>query len=264
MSMAPTGSRAAQQLDAPPGRETVKAARSRHLLRQRGRSRRESPRDEFLATAAHELRNAVTAMSGALEVIARSVEGPTREAAIKIARQQVASMRCLLDDVSEFASGGRATTLHRESVVLQEVIADTVAACRPMLEARQHRVEVDTPAEPIRVHADAQRLSQVLVNLLVNAAKFTPRGGHVAVSASREGAMAEIRVADDGAGIEPAALQRIFEPFGREERCQDLSPTGQGIGLAVARRLIELHGGSVRATSAGAGRGATLFVRLPL
>jgi signal transduction histidine kinase len=268
MNIAMVERRGPEQVDQKPEGEPVRAGPSRRMLRrrdERGGRRDGARKDEFLATATHELRNAVTAMNCALEIIARCGDVNAQSGAIRIARQQLDSMRCLLDDMTELGSGsGHRTTLNRGSVILQEVIADAVDACRPILEARQHRIDVDLPPQPIRLSADAQRVSQVLLNLLINAGKFTPRGGHVAVSASTDGAMAEIRVCDDGAGIEPEALERIFEPFRREERCKELAPHGLGIGLAVARRLIDLHGGSVRAASAGAGHGATFFVRLPL
>lgn len=219
-------------------------------------------KDVFLATIAHELRNCMAALGGGLDMLERGAEPGGRTGALAITRRQFTLMEYLLRDMTD---AGRIVngqfTLESRPLVLQELVEAAVAACRPAL--RELQLGVDLPAAPVRIHGDANRLSQVLTNLLDNAAKFTPPGGHVSVRV-RAGDRAELSVSDDGAGIAAHDLQRIFELFGQEQRSRSLSPCGLGIGLAVVRHVVELHAGSVAAQSDGPGRGATFTVTLPL
>ena len=148
--------------------------------------------------------------------------------------------------------------------MLQDVSHAALESVRPMLDAAAHEVEVALPATPIVVDGDATRLAQVLANLLNNAAKYTPRGGKIRLEASRRGGLAEIRVADNGIGIPTDMLGRVFDLFVQVDNSIQRAQSGLGIGLTMVKRLVELHGGSVVAESAGAGAGSTFTVRLPL
>lgn len=221
-------------------------------------------RDALLATLAHELRNGIAPLGNALEVLARTSDPSARSLAIAMARRQLGCMNHLLAELGDFGllAGGR-VTLQRRRLVLQEIVGLAVQACRPSFEERRQQLTTEFAAAAVTVSADADRLWQVLVNLLNNAAKFTQPGGHVSVSVGCGDGGAEVRVADDGPGIAAEDLERIFGVLERGRgRCA--SPPGLGIGLAVVRRFVELHGGTIRASSAGEGQGATFTMRLPL
>lgn len=230
-----------------------------------GRSQDQSQPDVLLATVAHELRNEIAPLGNALELLARSDDASVRALAVTMARRQLDTMTHLVDDLTDFgqASRGRAA-LERRPLDLQELLRQAVLACRPLFAERRLHVHVDLPETPLTVSADPMRLWQVFVNLLNNAAKFTRPDGHVRVSASDEGGSACVRVADDGVGIAPEDLKRIFEMFQQGASSRRGSPRGLGIGLAVVRRFVELHGGSVQAASPGVDQGSTFSVHLPL
>jgi CheY-like chemotaxis protein len=147
---------------------------------------------------------------------------------------------------------------------LQDAIANAVESSRVFIEARQQHFEIDVPEAPLYVHADATRLSQVLANLLNNAAKFTPEGGTVRLAVRREGEQAVLVVEDSGIGIPPEMLPRVFEMFTQVDRSLERTQSGLGIGLNISKRLVELHGGTISAHSEGIGRGSSFVVRLPL
>lgn len=234
--------------------------------RPAGRSRRQSHRaDVLLATVAHELRNAIGPLGNALELLASTDDPSARAIAVTLARRQLNAMTHLVEDLTDYgqASRGR-VALERRPLELQELVTQSIQACSAAFEERAVELAIALPAAPLTVCGDALRLAQVFMNLLTNAAKFTARGGHVAVCAHRDHDMVEVRIADDGAGIEAPDLQRIFELFEQGGRGRQLSPRGLGVGLAVARRFAQLHGGSVRAESPGVGQGSTFIVRLPL
>jgi CheY-like chemotaxis protein len=148
-------------------------------------------------------------------------------------------------------------------IELAAVVAHAVETCGPLIEARRHCFDVTLTSEPVRLEADPTRLAQVLGNLLHNAAKYTPEGGHIRLTAEREGARVVLRVRDNGIGIRPEMLPRIFDLFSQSERTLHHSQGGLGIGLTLVRRLVEMHGGSVEAHSAGHGQGSEFTVRLP-
>ncbi|NKE65482.1 HAMP domain-containing histidine kinase [Ramlibacter sp. RBP-2] len=227
--------------------------------------RHQRRRDALLATVAHELRNGIAPLGNALEVLAGSDDASARALAVALARRQLRAMAHLVEDLADYgqASRGR-SALERHPLELQELLTQSIQACRSAFDERAVELAVALPAAPLTVSGDELRLGQVFMNLLTNAAKFAAPGGRVAVCAGRDGGMAEVRIADDGAGIEAHDLERIFELFEQGGGSRQLSPRGLGVGLAVARRFAQLHGGSVRAESRGAGQGSTFIVRLPL
>src|SRR5258708_33489997 len=174
-------------------------------------------------------------------------------------------MTRLLDDLRDVHWIGRGQfSIERESVDLREVLARAVETSRPLIDSRRHRLEVHVPDQPARVLGDALRLTQAFVNLLNNATKYTPEGGSIKVSASVRGAEIELRVMDNGAGIERDMLEKVFDLFVQVESTVKNSLGGLGVGLALVRRVVELHGGNVHARSEGKTAGAEFIVRLPL
>jgi two-component system CheB/CheR fusion protein len=164
-------------------------------------------------------------------------------------------------DVSRITKGK--VTLHKERVELHAVVSHAVETARPLMDSRKHQLLVSLPAESVWLEADPARLTQVLANLLNNAAKYTEPGGHVQLSAEREGAEVILRARDTGIGILPEMLTRIFEPFVQGDRSIDRAQGGLGIGLTLAKTLVEMHGGKVEAHSPGVGKGSEFVVRLP-
>ena len=226
-------------------------------LRDTGRQK-----DIFIATLAHELRQPVAAMVSAAAVLRqRSGERADSQARLVIERQ-VNHLRHLLDDLHDVASIAEGKiALASEPLDAREVITDAVAAVSPLVEARRHSLDVLLPDDEIPLVADRTRLQQVLTNLLTNAAKYTPDGGHISFRAERDRDTTVMVVSDNGRGIAPAVLPHIFEIFVQEPGAHK---SGLGIGLHVVRRLVELHGGSVVARSVGPGHGSTFTVTLPM
>lgn len=221
-------------------------------------------KDEFLAMLSHELRNPLAAIVNALAVLrARMPEDSALERVHAAADRQTRHMTRLLDDLLDVS---RVTqnkiVLDRRPVMLQELVEQALQAAEPLLAERRHEVAVDVAEQPLVVSGDADRLAQVLANLLTNAAKFTPPGGHVAVALEAGEGEAILRVRDDGIGIDPDLLPSIFEIFVQAHRESHRGDGGLGIGLSLVKRLVEMHGGTVEAFSAG--RGSELVVRLPL
>jgi signal transduction histidine kinase/CheY-like chemotaxis protein len=222
-------------------------------------------KDEFLAMLSHELRNPLAPIRNAVEVI-RRVAPP--EATLTMARdvidRQVRLLARLVDellDVSRISQGK--IVLKKDPVELAKVLAQSLETVRPLAEAREQRLTVDITPRPVWLSGDAARLSQVFSNLLNNACKYTPEGGRIRLSASAVDGEARIVVEDDGSGIDPQLLPRIFELFVQGERGLDRAAGGLGIGLTLVKRLVELHHGRVEAYSAGAGRGSAFTVCLP-
>ncbi|MFZ5481808.1 MAG: GAF domain-containing protein [Myxococcota bacterium] len=221
-------------------------------------------KDEFLAMLGHELRNPLQPIVAALEVIEqRDPGGHVRERAI-IERQTRHLVR-LVDDLMDISRITRGDVkLQRATVDLAALLAEAIVAVGPLVEQRRHRLEVEAARGTARVDGDEVRLSQVLQNLLINAAKYTPPGGRISVRVDVEPPDAVIEVSDDGMGIPPDLLPMVFDPFVQGEGNVDRAGRGLGIGLAVVRSLVHLHGGTVRASSEGLGRGSRFVVRLPL
>jgi signal transduction histidine kinase len=223
-------------------------------------------KDEFLAMLGHELRNPLAPMLYALHILGLGADNPTAvNEARSVLERQVRHMARLVDDLLDVSRISRGKIeLRKARVELGAVITRAVEAVRPLLGSRNHRLEVTPPDGPVWLDGDATRLEQVVVNLLTNAAKYTPPGGEVRLSAGREDGEVVLRVTDNGSGIPADMLEKIFELFTQVDRTlSSESQWGMGIGLALVRRLVELHGGTVRAFSEGAGRGSEFVVRLP-
>jgi signal transduction histidine kinase len=222
-------------------------------------------KDEFIAILAHELRNPLAPMRNAVEIVRKSAGGvPEARWANEVIERQVGHLSRLVDDLLDVSRISRGSIeLRRERVSLASVVEAAVESSRPAIERARHELSVILAPEPIDLEADAVRLSQVLSNLLNNAARYTHAGGHVTVRAAREGNEAVVRVIDDGVGIPPQMLERIFEMFVQVPAAGGPGHGGLGIGLTLVKRLVELHGGTVEARSAGPGQGSEFAVRLP-
>ena len=222
-------------------------------------------KDEFLATLAHELRNPLAPIRNALHLLNSPGGAAHLEHVREMLGRQVNQMVRLVDDLMEASRITRGKLeLKRETVDLRETIRAAVETARPVIERNRHALEVTLPDEPLAVDGDPVRLAQVFGNLLNNAAKYTEPGGHIQLSATRDGGEAWIRVADNGIGIAPSDLPRVFELFVQLDHSHAKHQGGLGIGLNLSRRLVELHGGSLTASSPGDGRGSEFSVSLPL
>jgi PAS domain S-box-containing protein len=223
-------------------------------------------KDEFLATLAHELRNPLAPIRTGLQALARSGGEDAAGAEIRaIMERQLSQMVRLIDDlldVSRISSGK--VVLQRGRVDMRAIAGLAMEASQPFISAGGHEFKVQLPQRPVWVDADSSRLSQVMINLLNNAAKYTGAGGTIKLTLTTEGDQAVARVEDNGAGIPPDMLNEVFDMFTQVNRTLDRSQGGLGIGLSLVRRLTELHGGEVTADSKGLGHGSTFTVRLPL
>ena len=222
--------------------------------------------NEFLAMLGHELRNPLAPIRNAVAVMgAKGTADPTTRWAREVIERQVAHLSRLVDDLLDV---GRITsgkiTLQREPVDLAAVVSRALEAARPLQDERRHEIAVDLGSGPLLVQGDATRLVQVVVNLLSNAAKYTPDGGHVWVRLRREGEEAVLSVRDDGVGMSADLLPRVFDIFVQGDRSLDRAEGGLGIGLSLVERLLGLHGGTIKAYSAGPGAGSEFVVRLPV
>jgi PAS domain S-box-containing protein len=221
-------------------------------------------KDEFLAMLAHELRNPLAPMRMALHIIRSRQHGPS-ERHLEILERQTENLARLVDDLLDVSRLSRGKiALRKERLDVASAVHRAVDATRGLIEARRHAISVSLPEAPIQVVADAVRLEQILVNLLTNAAKYTDPGGHIAVHVEQVGAWVELCVRDDGVGIAPHMLERVWSIFQQAERTLDRAQGGLGIGLSIVRGLVELHGGTVEARSRGLGHGSTFIVRLPV
>jgi signal transduction histidine kinase/CheY-like chemotaxis protein len=222
-------------------------------------------KDEFLAMLAHELRNPLAPVLNAAHVLRAGAGGEDAAAAQEMIERQTRHMARLVDDLLDVSRITRGKIqLRPEPIELSRVVERAVDSTRPLSEARRHTVEVNVPPGPLRVLADATRVEQVLANLLNNAAKYTEEGGHISLTAAAEGEEAVIRVRDNGIGIAPDMLPRVFDLFMQAHSTLDRALGGLGIGLTLVRRLVELHGGTIEAHSEGPGKGSEFVVRLPL
>lgn len=223
-------------------------------------------KDEFLSVLAHELRSPLAPIRNALHVLkTEAPDAPASAQAQEVLTRQVDQLARLLErllDVSRLKRGK--VRLRKQRVDLADVVGRAVEAVRPLLDGRGHELEVSLPSEPLPLEADPVRLAQVFSNLLHNAGKYSERPGRIRVAAERDGGDAVVRVRDPGAGIAGAALPHVFDLFARAGGGTNRTPGGLGVGLAMVRGLVELHGGSVAARSAGPGQGSEFVVRLPL
>ncbi len=246
-----------ETLEARVQERTAELAKSEAALRQADRQK-----DEFLATLAHELRNPLAPLRMGLDLLDRSATDLQR-GTLTIMRRQLEHMVHLIDDLLDVAriSGGK-IELKKETVSIQEAISTALETTRPFFDRRRQSVSVEMQ-EPLVAQADPTRLTQIVTNLLHNASKFTPEQGQVKVELSYQAPQAVIRVSDPGVGLDPDELPLVFDMFTRVSRPGHARNSGLGIGLALSRRLAQLHGGDIAVTSAGLGHGSTFTVTLP-
>jgi signal transduction histidine kinase len=222
-------------------------------------------KDEFLAMLAHELRNPLAPIStGAhlLKLLHSDNAQITQTCSIIV--RQVDHMTSLVDDLLDVSRVTRGlVSLATQVLDFKRVVDDAAEQIRPLIAARRHRVVIELPPAPAYVKGDHKRLVQVCANLLNNATKYTPEGGTIQLRVDADGDDYVLTVADDGIGMEPALVERVFDLFTQAERTPDRSQGGLGLGLALVKSLVELHGGAVKAYSAGLGKGSTFTVRLP-
>jgi PAS domain S-box-containing protein len=223
-------------------------------------------KDEFLATLAHELRTPLAPIHNALQILRMTGrDGAVARSVHDMMERQVNHMVRLVDDLMEVSRITRGKMdLRKQRVALSAVMGSAVETTRPLIDAASHLLTVDLGHEPLELDGDPVRLAQVFGNLLNNAAKYTPNGGHLTVRAERRGAAAWVSVRDNGVGIPRDVLDEVFDPFVQAERTYNRAQGGLGIGLTLARSIVALHGGTIEARSAGPGRGSEFVVRLPL
>ncbi len=248
-------------------RDVTERRRLEEELRRRAEAlvERDRRKDEFLAMLAHELRNPLAPVSNTLAILrARYGGDPDFRPAGEILERQVRHLARLIDDlmdVSRITKGK--LELRKETVGLAEALARAAELVGPVMQERRHRLEVTPPGPDLLLRADPARLEQVLTNLLTNAAKYTPPGGHITLMGVREGSEAVVRVTDNGIGIRPEMMPRLFDMFQQADRVAGRVSEGLGLGLTLVRALAEMHGGGVTATSGGPGRGSEFEVRVP-
>lgn len=237
-----------------------------HKVAEAGLRDADRRKDDFLAMLAHELRNPLAPIRTAVAVITRAAAGNATAAwAVNVIDRQTELLAKLLDDLLDVARIARGkVSLERVPVELAVVVQRAVELCQPLIDARHHRLAVQLPAEALRVEGDLMRLTQVLSNLLTNAAKYMDEGGQIWLEVRREGESAVIRVRDTGMGMPAQLLNLVFDPFMQADASLDRSRGGLGLGLTLVKQLVVLHGGTVEAHSAGLGQGSEFIVRLPL
>ena len=236
--------------------EAEKAARARAELADRRK-------DEFLAMLGHELRNPLAPISTALQLMRFRQDGVALRERMIIERQ-VRHLERLVDDLLDISRITRGQIdLKRVPVEMSDIVTKAIEQVEPLLEQRSHKLVISVPRERLTVDGDPVRLAQVISNLLTNAAKYTEPGGEIHLSAAREGAAVVVRVRDTGVGIAPVLLPHVFDLFTQAPQTLARSQGGLGLGLAIVRRLVELHGGRVEAHSDGPGTGSTFLVALP-
>jgi PAS domain S-box-containing protein len=238
----------------------IERVRDNAMLREQDRRK-----DEFIATLAHELRNPLAPMKYALAMMRRAGAGVSTEKARDVIDRQVSLMARLIDDLLDLSRINRSRIeLKPELVQLADLIKHSIETARPAIDAAGHQLEVKLPREPLWLQADAARLVQIIGNLLTNAAKYTPDGGLVRLTARRKDVRAVLEVADNGIGIPQSQQGKLFQMFTQLPHTADRVQGGLGIGLALVKTLVELHGGSVSVFSEGLDEGTTFTVELPL
>jgi PAS domain S-box-containing protein len=220
-------------------------------------------KDQFLAMLSHELRNPLAPILNAVQLLQlQKGANSVQQKALAIIERQVGQLTHLVGDLLDVS---RAITgriqLCREQLAVSGIVQHAVETARPLIDQRRHELTVSLPPDPIWLHADASRLEQVVTNLLTNAAKYTNEGGHIWLSVQQEGDKAVLRVRDTGLGIAPAFLPYVFDLFTQAQRSSDRSQGGLGIGLTLAKRLVEMHGGTIAVTST-LGQGSEFVVSL--
>jgi PAS domain S-box-containing protein len=221
-------------------------------------------KDEFLAMLAHELRNPLAAIRYAV-ALGQMTDGDSSSELLDIIDRQTQNLAHLIDDLLDVSRISRdKVTLRKKHTDVRSFIDAALATVQPLIEQKHHELKIDVAGHPLHVLVDPTRAEQIVANLLTNAAKYTRDGGCVAVRAFRDDGDVVIEVADTGIGLPPEMLTRVFDLFAQADRTLDRSEGGLGIGLTVARKLAEMHGGTIAASSEGLGKGSTFTVRLPL
>jgi signal transduction histidine kinase len=236
-------------------------------LEEQNRALQEADRrkDQFLAVLAHELRNLLAPVGYAVDLMQLSAHDPAVvQECCGVTDRQLNQMVRLVDDLLDVSriSRGR-MELRRERVNLMTVVASAVEISRPWIDGSQQKLHVSIPARPVHLYADATRLTQVVANLLNNASKYSPVGGEIRLTVDQEGTEAVLRVTDEGVGIPAPELARIFEMFSQLKPPLDRSTGGLGIGLGLAKGIVELHAGNITASSDGPQQGSEFVIRLP-
>ena len=242
-------------------------ARQRDELKAYADALQEADRrkDEFLAVLAHELRNPLTPIRYGLDMMRQSADGRLSADLRTMMDRQLTHLVRIIDDLLDVSRISRGKIdLRREPVILQTIIEAAVQASRPLVESGELSLSVELAGESLHLLADSTRIAQVVSNLLNNAAKYTPRGGKISIRAAKEDNKAVIVVSDNGVGIPPHMLGKVFDLFMQVEGGIKRSQGGLGIGLALARQLVEMHQGSITMESPGEGLGTTCTIRLPL
>ena len=223
-------------------------------------------KDEFLATLAHELRNPLAPIHNALEImLLPDADESMNDLARSIMERQVRSLVRLVDDLLDMSriTQGK-IELRRQNVELVMVVEQAIETARPLIDRQGHELTVSLPTEPVLLHADPTRLAQIIANLLNNAAKYSDPRGHIWLTARRKENQLVLQVRDAGIGIDPQVLPQVFDMFVQADKGHGRTHGGMGIGLTLVRRLVELHGGSIEASSTGLGQGSEFTVRLPV
>ncbi len=240
-------------------RDVTARKQAEEALREQDRRK-----DEFLAMLAHELRNPLAAISNAVSIAERSASEADQRWSRQVIGHQCSHLSRLVDDLLDVSRITRGKIeLRRTLLDVGASVLHAVEAVRPLIRERDHRLEVSASDGSLWVEADPTRFEQILVNLLTNAAKYTEPGGRIWLQVGREGGEVVLRVKDDGIGIDPAAIPHMFEMFAQGKRSLARSEGGLGIGLTLVKALVEMHGGSIMATSDGPGLGSEFAVRFP-
>ncbi len=221
-------------------------------------------KDEFLATLAHELRNPLAPIRNGLQVLRMSPSEEVSEEVRSMMDRQLTHMVRLIDDLLDVSrvSQGK-IELRREHITLQSAIQAAIEGSKPLIEANKHMLELKIPEKEIWVDADLTRLAQIISNLLNNAAKYTQSGGNIILSAKLENNNAVVSVTDNGMGIPPEMLPKVFDLFTQVDRTLERSQGGLGIGLALVKRLVHMHGGQITVESGGVNKGSTFTITVP-
>ncbi len=223
-------------------------------------------KDEFLATLAHELRNPLAPIQNAVQIMQMtSGDTETLEQARVTMQRQLNQMVRLIDDLLDVSRISRGKiTLRKEQTELSAIVQNALEISQPIIKQFGHKLTITLPSEPVFIEADITRLAQVFANLLNNAAKYTEHGGHISLSVERQGSQVAVSVKDDGIGIPAQMLPQVFEMFTQGDHSLEKSHSGLGVGLSIVKSLVDMHGGTVEASSAGHGFGSEFTVRLPV
>lgn len=247
--------------------EVAERRRAEAQLQQLAGKLREADRrkDEFLATLAHELRNPLAPIRSAVGLLQSECSGAPAQLSLDVIDRQLRQLVRMVDDLLDVSriTHGR-IELRRETTELGPLLSTAIETTLPHIQAMRHLLSVDVPETALRVDGDPQRLTQVFGNLLNNASKYTLPGGRIALSACVDGSEALVRISDSGVGIPPERVDEVFDLFVQVDTSLERAQGGLGIGLTLVRRLVQMHGGSVRALSEGLGRGSCFEIRLPL